>query len=133
MPAGSARQKNCMTSPAHPLQRAGKGTALEVLLVFLRLGLSSFGGPIAHIGYFRDEFVTRRRWLDEQSWNHGAVAVLLHGQVRLRTVVSQGCRPIGRPLVVTRARQNVIEEIGIADKALTTGKKAQKQFLTSFS
>ena len=68
MPAGSARQRNCMTSPALPLQRAGKGTALEVLLVFLRLGLSSFGGPIAHIGYFRDEFVTRRRWLDEQSY-----------------------------------------------------------------
>ena len=57
-----------MTSPAHPIERAGKGTALEVLLVFLRLGLSSFGGPIAHIGYFRDEFVTRRRWLDEQSY-----------------------------------------------------------------
>jgi chromate transporter len=68
MPAGSARQRNCMTSPAHLIERAGKGTALEVLLVFLRLGLSSFGGPIAHIGNFRDEFVTRRRWLDEQSY-----------------------------------------------------------------
>src|ERR1700732_5607133 len=45
-----------------------KGAALEVLLIFLRLGLSSFGGPIAHIGYFRDEFVTRRRWLDEQAY-----------------------------------------------------------------
>jgi chromate transporter len=45
-----------------------KGSALEVLLVFLKLGLSSFGGPIAHIGYFRDEFVTRRRWLDEQAY-----------------------------------------------------------------
>jgi chromate transporter len=41
---------------------------LEVLLVFLRLGLSSFGGPIAHIGYFRNEFVTRRRWLDERAY-----------------------------------------------------------------
>jgi chromate transporter len=39
-----------------------------VLLVFLRLGLTSFGGPIAHIGYFRDEFVSRRRWLDEQAY-----------------------------------------------------------------
>src|SRR6516162_2799273 len=68
MPAGSARQRNCMTSPAHPLQRAGKGTALEVLLIFLRLGLTSFGGPIAHIGYFRDEFVSRWRWLDEQAY-----------------------------------------------------------------
>jgi chromate transporter len=45
-----------------------KGSALEILLVFLKLGLSSFGGPIAHIGYFRDEFVTRRRWLDEQAY-----------------------------------------------------------------
>src|ERR1700742_3048578 len=43
-------------------------TPLEVLRVFLKLGLSSFGGPIAHLGYFRDEFVTRRRWLDEPSY-----------------------------------------------------------------
>src|ERR1700761_2875058 len=41
---------------------------VEVLLIFLRLGLTCFGGPIAHIGYFRDEFVTRRRWLDEQAY-----------------------------------------------------------------
>ncbi|MGA7810895.1 chromate efflux transporter [Bradyrhizobium sp.] len=46
----------------------GKGTALEVLLIYLRLGVTCFGGPIAHIGYFRDEFVTRRRWLDEAAY-----------------------------------------------------------------
>src|SRR3972149_4377577 len=39
-----------------------------VFLVFLRLGLTSFGGPIAHLGYFRDEFVTRRQWLTEHSY-----------------------------------------------------------------
>ncbi|MCM8614046.1 chromate efflux transporter [Accumulibacter sp.] len=39
-----------------------------VLLIFLRLGLSSFGGPIAHLGYFHDEFVTRRQWLSERSY-----------------------------------------------------------------
>lgn len=39
--------------------------AWRVFLVFLRLGLTSFGGPIAHLAYFRDEFVVRRRWLDE--------------------------------------------------------------------
>jgi chromate transporter len=39
-----------------------------VLGVYTRLGLSCFGGPIAHIGYFRDEFVVRRHWLDEQSY-----------------------------------------------------------------
>ena len=40
----------------------------SVFLVFLRLGLTSFGGPIAHLGYFRDEFVVRRRWLSERSY-----------------------------------------------------------------
>jgi len=39
-----------------------------VFLIFLRLGLTSFGGPIAHLGYFREEFVTRRRWLTERSY-----------------------------------------------------------------
>lgn len=39
-----------------------------VFLIFLRLGLTSFGGPIAHLGYFRDEFVTRRQWLSERSY-----------------------------------------------------------------
>src|SRR5262245_3342103 len=40
----------------------------EVLAVFLRLGLTSFGGPVAHLGYFHTEFVERRRWLDERSY-----------------------------------------------------------------
>ncbi|HBO5142832.1 TPA: chromate efflux transporter [Pseudomonas aeruginosa] len=39
-----------------------------VFLIFLRLGLTSFGGPIAHLGYFRDEFVVRRKWLSERSY-----------------------------------------------------------------
>ena len=42
-----------------------RGSVWEVLLVFLRLGLTSFGGPVAHLGYFREEYVVRRRWLDE--------------------------------------------------------------------
>ena len=45
-----------------------KGSALEVLRVFFRLGISSFGGPIAHIGYFREEFVVRRKWIDEHAY-----------------------------------------------------------------
>ena len=40
----------------------------EVLAVFLKLGLTSFGGPVAHLGYFHTEFVERRRWLDERSY-----------------------------------------------------------------
>src|SRR5689334_11668346 len=50
------------TSPAPP------GGELEVFAIFLRLGLTCFGGPIAHIGYFRDEFVVRRKWLDEAAY-----------------------------------------------------------------
>ncbi|HVZ10120.1 chromate efflux transporter [Rhodopila sp.] len=41
---------------------------LEILLVFLRLGCSCFGGPIAHLGYFRSEFVERRQWLTERAY-----------------------------------------------------------------
>ncbi|MEO8685973.1 MAG: chromate efflux transporter [Devosia sp.] len=40
----------------------------EVFLAFLKLGLTSFGGPVAHLGYFRDELVLRRRWLDEEAY-----------------------------------------------------------------
>lgn len=44
------------------------GRVREVLSAFLLLGLTSFGGPIAHLGYFRTEFVERRRWLSEQAY-----------------------------------------------------------------
>lgn len=44
------------------------GSPWEVLLAFGKLGVSCFGGPIAHIGYFRDEFVVRRRWIDEAAF-----------------------------------------------------------------
>jgi chromate transporter len=47
--------------------RSASGAA-EVLRAFLRLGLTSFGGPVAHLGYFREEFVVRRRWLDEATY-----------------------------------------------------------------
>ena len=50
------------------VQPSRRGTAFEVLGAFLVLGLSAFGGPVAHLGYFRDAFVTRRRWIDESSF-----------------------------------------------------------------
>ena len=40
----------------------------EVFLLFLRRGLTSFGGPVAHLGYFREELVARRKWLDERAY-----------------------------------------------------------------
>ncbi len=45
-----------------------RGTFWEVLGAAFRLGVSSFGGPIAHLGYFRDEYVLRRHWLDETTF-----------------------------------------------------------------
>src|SRR5664279_4112664 len=47
---------------------APKGRVNEVFTAFLKLGLTSFGGPIAHLGYFRDELVVRRKWLDETAY-----------------------------------------------------------------
>ena len=44
------------------------GSLFQVFWAALRLGLTSFGGPIAHLGYFREEYVVRRKWLDEQSY-----------------------------------------------------------------
>lgn len=46
----------------------GGGTVSEVFLVYLKLGLTSFGGPIAHLGYFRDELVVKRQWIDEDGF-----------------------------------------------------------------
>lgn len=45
-----------------------RGSVGEVFAAFLKLGLTSFGGPIAHLGYFRDELVVRRRWLDDHAY-----------------------------------------------------------------
>jgi chromate transporter len=46
----------------------GAGSVSEVFVAFLRLGLTSFGGPVAHLSYFRREFVERRRWLGESEY-----------------------------------------------------------------
>jgi chromate transporter len=51
------------TSTTRPDQRPW-----TVFLIFLRLGLTSFGGPVAHLGYFREEFVSRRQWLSDRSY-----------------------------------------------------------------
>lgn len=53
-------------TPTEPIPGPGEGSFFEVLAVFTRLGLTSFGGPVAHLGYFRDEIVVRRRWVSER-------------------------------------------------------------------
>lgn len=55
------------SGPEQPQQKH-PGTVGEVFLVFLRLGLTSFGGPVAHLAYFREAFVERRRWLSEKAY-----------------------------------------------------------------
>ena len=56
------------TTPGTTSQPAPRGTAAEVFVAFLKLGLTSFGGPVAHLGYFRDELVTRRGWLSDRAY-----------------------------------------------------------------
>jgi len=51
-----------------PGPQAAQGTPAEVFSAFLKLGLTSFGGPVAHLGYFRDELVTRRQWLSDGAY-----------------------------------------------------------------
>ncbi len=51
-----------------PINDSSRSRIAEVFRAFLLLGLTSFGGPIAHLGYFRTEFVARRRWLDERAY-----------------------------------------------------------------
>src|SRR6516162_6091632 len=57
-----------IAAPSAETKEQQTGSPLEVLRVFLKLGATCFGGPIAHIGYFRDEFVLRRHWIDERSY-----------------------------------------------------------------
>ena len=57
-----------MTSHADRSARSGRHPAIEVFLAFLRLGCTSFGGPVAHLAYFRTEFVERRAWLKDAAY-----------------------------------------------------------------
>ena len=57
-----------MTEPRIIGVAAPTGTAIEVFVAFLGLGLTSFGGPIAHLGYYRADIVARRGWLDEHAY-----------------------------------------------------------------
>ena len=71
---------------------------LEVLRVFLRLGLTSFGGPVAHLGYFRAEFVERRRWLDEPAFaDIVALCQFLPGPASSQVGISIGILRAGLP------------------------------------
>jgi chromate transporter len=82
--------------PSSTLEIQGNHSAFQVLWAFLRLGLTSFGGPMAHIGYFRDEFVTRRRWLDDATYTDiVALCQFLPGPASSQTGFSIGLMRAG--------------------------------------
>lgn len=88
--------------PPHPTQDGGRsrpeGSPLEVLWVSTRLGLTSFGGPVAHLGYFHDEYVRRRRWLDEQSYaDLVALCQFLPGPASSKVGIATGIIRAGLP------------------------------------
>jgi chromate transporter len=75
-----------------------RGTALEVFRIFLRLGLTSFGGPVAHLGYFRSEFVARRAWLEEAAFaDIVALCQFLPGPASSQVGISLGIMRAGLP------------------------------------
>ena len=76
--------------------REHPGTVREVLLVALRLGLTSFGGPVAHIGYFRRAYVEQRGWLDEAAFaDLVALSQLLPGPASTQLGIAIGTRRAG--------------------------------------
>src|SRR5688572_33290401 len=74
------------------------GSFLEVLAASTRLGLTSFGGPIAHLGYFHDEYVLRRRWIDEASYaDLVALCQFLPGPASSKVGIAIGILRAGLP------------------------------------
>jgi chromate transporter len=72
--------------------------AVEVFRAFLKLGLTSFGGPVAHLGYFRTEFVERRRWLDDRAYaDLVALAQFLPGPSSSQVGMGLGLMRAGLP------------------------------------
>jgi chromate transporter len=75
-----------------------RGSALEVLRVFTKLGLTGFGGPVAHLGYFRTELVERRKWVDEAHYvDIVALCQFLPGPASSQTGISLGILRAGLP------------------------------------
>lgn len=82
---------------ARAAQGGPAASLTEIFVVFLKLGLTSFGGPIAHLGYFRDEFVRRRSWIDEAGYaDIVALCQFLPGPASSQVGFALGLRRGGR-------------------------------------
>ena len=80
------------------VRNQNQGSFLEVLWVATRLGLTSFGGPIAHLGYFHEEYVKRRQWIDEQSYaDLVALCQFLPGPASSQVSIAIGIARAGLP------------------------------------
>ncbi|EHK65416.1 chromate efflux transporter [Achromobacter arsenitoxydans] len=97
MPHPSPQDEHVDSKPAAgTIAQAGRGSCLEVFLIFLRLGFTSFGGPVAHLGYFRSEFVDRRRWLDDYAYSDlVALCQFLPGPASSQVGMAIGLRRAG--------------------------------------
>ena len=79
-----------------PGNESPPGSRSEVFRASLKLGLISFGGPVAHIGYFREEFVRKRRWLDDAAFGDlVALCQFLPGPASSQTIFALGMRRAG--------------------------------------
>jgi chromate transporter len=100
--------------------------ALEVLVAFLKLGLTSFGGPIAHLAYFRHQFVERRRWLDDAQYAElVALCQFLPGPASSQVGIAIGLKRAG-PLGAIAAwfgftLPSALMLIGFAQRFVTAG------------
>ncbi|MCJ0974568.1 chromate efflux transporter [Pseudomonas sp. PS1] len=87
-----------MTDSATLSSQAPSDSPWRIFLIFLRLGLTSFGGPVAHLGYFRDAFVSRRGWLDERSYaDLVALCQFLPGPASSQVGIAIGLLRAGTP------------------------------------
>src|SRR4051812_17580932 len=88
------------TGEAAPAKRDSDpaGNWREVFAVFLRLGLTSFGGPVAHLGYFHEELVVRRSWLEERAYaDLIALCQFLPGPASSQVGIAVGLSRAGYP------------------------------------
>jgi chromate transporter len=98
VPTSSQAMPDAAPAPASFSGVPPRGSVAEVFLAFLRLGLVSFGGPVAHLGYFREAFVERRRWLSAQAYaDLVALCQFLPGPASSQVGIALGLSRAGVP------------------------------------
>ncbi|MFP6806715.1 MAG: chromate efflux transporter [Pseudomonadales bacterium] len=87
-----------MNDDVNEVENKEQQSVVMVFLVFLRLGLTSFGGPVAHLGYFHNEFVERRKWLNERAYaDLVALCQFLPGPASSQVGIGVGLSQAGLP------------------------------------